>query len=89
MQPSKSSRRTTILLILATCLNLACATITACNAALSVKIFGFDLNFARIYYGPKDHPTEVVYLNDPHLETDYLCLSLTDWTAVRNHCGIH
>lgn len=79
----RSLKRPATLLILGTCINVACATIVACRGDIKIPIFGFDLNKARIYSGKKDAPKEVIYLNDPRLEKEVVCLYLRDWQMVR------
>lgn len=76
--------RRAIPLILVGFLSASCATIfSSCSAEDFVKVFGFDLDHARVYHGKKENPDDTIGFNDPRLEK-YIAMSGTDWTAVRN-----
>jgi len=77
-------RKRAILLISAGFLSgcLACATFVACTAEEFVEIWGIDHVKGRLYYGVKDDPKKSLPFADPLVEA-YLCLSKSDWDAVR------
>lgn len=71
-------------LILVGFLSASCATIfSSCSAADFVKVFGFDLDRARLYHGKKENPDDTVGFNDSRLEK-FIAMSETDWSAVRS-----
>lgn len=72
------------LAILATCLSVACATLSCGNENL--PIFAFDFAHGRIYSGRYDRPKETYdLLNDrEYLEKELILMRLRDWTYIKN-----